>query len=80
MKSLAINNDGITLYGEENNMIYFDDWLKNVSDWGASREVIRNYMICGQGYSSDTADERIDELEEDFYSYCENNGYTGETD
>lgn len=75
---INVNHDNIPLYGEDEDIIYFDDWLKNLSVYEKSYEEITNYFICELGYHEEVLDDAIDNLKEQFYDYCDEYGYYGE--
>lgn len=82
MKTVPVNHDGIRLYFEDEDdtpVIYFEDWLKEVSEWGAPLDSIRCHMLLSYEWNEIQIDEAITNLEEEFYDYCDENNYLGET-
>ena len=76
---IRTNKHGIKEYEDEFEevMIYFNDWLINYSSYSQSWESITSDLIC-KDYSEDYILELQEELEEQFYDYCDANGYIGE--
>ena len=69
-----INDDGMAVYDED--IVYFDNWLEVFH--GSDSESIRAGLL-GDFINEDEVDEHMNELEEQFYNYCEENDYVGET-
>ena len=55
---------------------YFDDWLEANGHY--KREAIRDRMLSA-GEDEEAFDEIIEELEEEFFSWCEDNDVDGQT-
>lgn len=73
---VKLNDDGVSVY--DYTLVYFDDWLINVSAWGVDSENVLNTFICQMALSEEEIDEKLNELKEEFYSYCEEHNYDGE--
>ena len=73
------NEHGIIEYkGEyDDTIVYFDDWIKNVSEYRNPWESIFHDMIV-EGHSEDDVDELREQLEDEFYDYCDEYDYRGE--
>lgn len=78
---IKVNEDGIKLYPDGFNtfIAYFDDWLKYCSEYEMEEEELKNYLYCDKGLEEEEVIEIFNELEEEFYEYCDEYGYQGET-
>lgn len=72
-----INKDGMLIIKTESgDTLYFSDWLKG--EHGVDEVDMRVQLIYDFDGDEDMVDERMEELESQFYDYCEVNDLEAE--
>lgn len=79
---VLVNEDGIKLYpdGYKTYIAYFDDWLKLCSEYEMNPEELKTHLYCTESLTEEEVNEIFNDLEDEFYGYCDEYGYVGETE